>query len=79
MHESVYDKLVPRLVKVYGGVKVGDPREAGTLVGPLIDRAAFEGMQKALDESRDAGAIVHGDGRVEGASGTSKCGWRSGE
>ncbi|MBS82274.1 aldehyde dehydrogenase family protein, partial [Variovorax sp.] len=69
VHESVYDKLVPRLVKVYGGVKVGDPREAGTLVGPLIDRAAFEGMQKALDESRDAGAIVHGGGRVEGIGG----------
>ncbi len=69
VHESVYDKLVPRLIKVYGGVKVGDPREAGTLVGPLIDRAAFEGMQKALDESRDAGAIVHGGGRVEGIGG----------
>jgi len=69
VHESVYDKLVPRLVKVYGGVKVGDPREAGTLVGPLIDRAAFEGMQKALDESRDAGAVVHGGGRVEGIGG----------
>ncbi len=50
-------------------MKVGDPREAGTLVGPLIDRAAFEGMQKALDESRDAGAIVHGGGRVEGIGG----------
>ncbi|WP_395349741.1 aldehyde dehydrogenase family protein [Variovorax sp. UC122_21] len=69
VHESVYDKLVPRLVKVYSGVKVGDPREAGTLVGPLIDRAAFEGMQKALDESRDAGAVVHGGGRVEGIGG----------
>jgi aldehyde dehydrogenase (NAD+) len=51
---------VPKLAKVYGSVQVGDPREAGTLVGPLIDRAAFDGMQKALSESREIGAKVHG-------------------
>ncbi|HEX7943487.1 MAG TPA: aldehyde dehydrogenase family protein, partial [Phenylobacterium sp.] len=66
VHESVYDQLVPKLVKVYGNVQVGDPREAGTLVGPLIDRAAFDGMQKALNESRETGATVHGGQRVEG-------------
>jgi len=66
VHDSVYDALVPKLAKVYGSVQVGDPREAGTLVGPLIDRAAFDGMQKALGESREAGATVHGGQRVEG-------------
>ncbi|GER18676.1 L-piperidine-6-carboxylate dehydrogenase [Variovorax boronicumulans] len=66
VHESVYDQLVPKLVKVYCNVQVGDPREAGTLVGPLIDRAAFDGMQKALNESRETGATVHGGQRVEG-------------
>ncbi|MDO9356452.1 MAG: aldehyde dehydrogenase family protein, partial [Solirubrobacteraceae bacterium] len=55
VHDSVYDAFVPKLAKVYGSVRVGDPREAGTLVGPLIDRAAFEGMQRAIDESRSAG------------------------
>jgi aldehyde dehydrogenase (NAD+) len=66
VHDSVYDALVPKLAKVYGNVRVGDPREAGTLVGPLIDRAAFDGMQKALGESREIGATVHGGERVEG-------------
>jgi len=69
VHDSVYEALVPKLARVYGNVRVGDPREAGTLVGPLIDRAAFDGMQKALDESRAAGATVHGGGRVEGIGG----------
>lgn len=69
VHDSVYDTLVPRLAKVYGSVQVGDPRAPGTLVGPLIDRAAFEGMQKALQESREAGATVHGGGRMDGIAG----------
>ena len=64
VHESVYDQLVPRLVKVYGSVKIGDPRAEGTLVGPLIDKAAFDGMERALDEARAAGGKVHGGGRT---------------
>jgi aldehyde dehydrogenase (NAD+) len=69
VHDSVYDALLPRLAKVYGSVQVGDPRTPGTLVGPLIDRAAFDAMQRALQESRDAGATVHGGGRVDGIGG----------
>ena len=65
VHDSVYDQLVPQLVKVYASVTVGDPRTAGTLVGPLIDGAAFAGMQAALTESRQLGATVHGGERVE--------------
>ncbi len=63
VHESVYDRLVPRLRQVYSGVKIGDPRAEGVLVGPLIDKAAFDGMERALDEARAAGGTVHGGGR----------------
>ena len=69
VHDSVYDQLVPQLIKVYGNVQVGDPRTEGTLVGPLIDRMAFDGMQKALEQSRALGAKVHGGARVEGLGG----------
>ena len=70
VHESVYDQLVPQLAKVYANVQVGDPRAEGTLVGPLIDRMAFDGMQKALEQSRALGAKVHGGARVEGLGGS---------
>ncbi|WP_112662229.1 L-piperidine-6-carboxylate dehydrogenase [Microvirga flavescens] len=63
VHESVYDKLVPQLKKVYGSVAIGDPRAEGTLVGPLIDKAAFDGMERALEDARAAGGTVHGGGR----------------
>lgn len=70
VHESVYDALIPRLAKVYGSVKIGDPREAGVLVGPLIDEAAYKGMQAALSEARAAGGKVQGGEKVDiGADG----------
>lgn len=71
VHESVYDTLVPRLVKAYGSVTIGNPLEAGTLVGPLIDAQAFEKMQKALSAANAAGGTVHGGMRVnEGETGS---------
>ena len=69
VHDSIYDAFVPRLARIYGSVAIGDPREAGVLVGPLIDQAAFDGMERALGEARSLGATVHGGGRVEEISG----------
>ena len=65
VHESVYDALVPRLIKAYASVKVGNPLEEGTLVGPLIDKGAYDRMQSALDAARAAGGTVHGGEKVE--------------
>src|SRR5579859_3526679 len=60
VHQSVYDTLIPRLKQVYGSVVIGDPRDPGTLVGPLIDRNAFNAMQQTLDRLRSTGAVVTG-------------------
>jgi aldehyde dehydrogenase (NAD+) len=68
VHESVYDALVPRLIKAYGSVKVGNPLESGTLVGPLIDKGAYMRMQSALDAAKAEGGKVHGGEKVELAS-----------
>ncbi|HZZ69959.1 MAG TPA: aldehyde dehydrogenase family protein [Phenylobacterium sp.] len=65
VHDSIYDALLPRLKAAYGSVPVGDPRKAGTLVGPLIDAAAFEGQQRALADAKAAGGQVTGGGRAE--------------
>jgi aldehyde dehydrogenase (NAD+) len=48
VHESVADKLIGRLRHLFAKVKIGDPREPDTLVGPLIDEAAFEGTKNVL-------------------------------
>ncbi len=64
VHESLYDGFVASLKAAYASVPVGDPREPGTLVGPLIDEASFAAMQKALADARSAGGRVHGGDRV---------------
>jgi len=64
VHESVYDKLVPRLKAAYASVPIGDPRDAKTLIGPLIDKRSFEGQQKALEEVKALGAPITGGERM---------------
>jgi len=65
VHESVYDQIVPRLKKAYESVSVGNPLETSALVGPLIDKAAFDGMQRALKEAEANGGKVTGGKRFE--------------
>jgi aldehyde dehydrogenase (NAD+) len=65
VHESVYDQLVPRLKKAYQSVSVGNPLESTALVGPLVDKAAFDNMQKAIAEAKTQGGTVTGGERVE--------------
>ena len=48
VHESIADQFVARLRELFVRVNIGDPRDAGTLVGPLIDAAAYEGMRRAF-------------------------------
>jgi len=64
VHESIYDQLVPQLKSVYATLPIGSPLESSTLVGPLIDKAAFDGMTRALSGARDQGGTITGGGRV---------------
>jgi aldehyde dehydrogenase (NAD+) len=64
LHESLYETFLDRLKRHYAQCPIGDPLEEGTLVGPLIDRAAFEAMQASLREAKAEGAIVTGGERI---------------
>jgi aldehyde dehydrogenase (NAD+) len=66
VHDEVYERLVPRLQQIWAEVAVGNPLDDGILVGPLIDRAAFEAMQAALLRSGDEGGAVRGGERLHG-------------
>jgi L-aminoadipate-semialdehyde dehydrogenase len=63
VHESVYDTFVPRLKQAYRSVKIGHPLAEDTLLGPLVDEAAYQGMQRALGAAKELGGIVHGGER----------------
>jgi aldehyde dehydrogenase (NAD+) len=66
VHERIADELLGRLLGAYGRVPVGDPRAPGTLMGPLIDQAALDAMQRALESAREQGGHVHGGEPVTG-------------
>jgi len=64
-HADVVDELESRLADAYQSLPIGSPLAKRTLVGPLIDAAAFAGFQAALTQARaDGGRLVAGGHRV---------------
>jgi aldehyde dehydrogenase (NAD+) len=71
VHESILDDVTRRLSDAYGRLTVGDPREEGVLVGPLIDERAGVSMRAALDGALEQGGVVvcGGERVMEGVPG----------
>ena len=66
VHESMADGLIARLKAAYETLPVGDPRDDGVLVGPLIDEAAAHGFETALAQAvEQGGQMVVGGDRVD--------------
>jgi len=67
VHESRLDELKARLASAYEQVRIGDPLDPQTLMGPLIDASAIERVEAAIEAVRDAGGdILCGGERIEG-------------
>ncbi len=65
VHASIADELLGRLAAAYRSISIGDPREPGVLVGPLITGESFGRMEAALGEARsDGGEVIVGGGRA---------------
>ena len=64
VHEDVYEHLIPRLKAAYENLPIGDPLSDGVLVGPLIDRPASDGMERALEQAEAEGGAIHGGSRT---------------
>ncbi|MBK9782291.1 MAG: aldehyde dehydrogenase family protein [Anaerolineales bacterium] len=61
MQKSIAKNLTTRLVNAYKQVRIGDPLEADTLMGPLVDRSVTEEMMDAIKSAvADGGEIVAG-------------------
>jgi aldehyde dehydrogenase (NAD+) len=62
--ENVADELISALRSAFERLPIGDPLADGTLVGPLINEAAYRNMMDALDQARaDGGEVLVGGGR----------------
>lgn len=58
LHESVYQNVLDQLVGVYKQVKVGDPLEKGTLVGPLHTQVSRENFVKGISTIKSQACIM---------------------
>ena len=58
LHESIADEVITTLVDAYKQVRIGDPLDADTLMGPLTDQASVDRYMSALERARDAGGEV---------------------
>ncbi len=64
VHESIYEEFLPRLKKAYASLPVGDPLKESVLVGPLVDKGAFDRMHYALDRAKAQGGRITGGERI---------------
>jgi 1-pyrroline-5-carboxylate dehydrogenase len=64
VEDDVYDQLVEKLVDVTRAIKVGNPLEKDTFMGPVIDDSAVDRFLKAVDEVKNSGGEVYVGGHV---------------
>lgn len=55
VHSSIADRLVDRLATIYETLPIGDPRDGGTLVGPLVSEKSLKAMQHSLQAAQKQG------------------------
>ena len=66
VHERRYDEFLERFVAKVKALKVGDPADVETVIGPLIDSAQVEGIQEKIQQSLSQGATAVLRGEVRG-------------
>jgi 1-pyrroline-5-carboxylate dehydrogenase len=64
VEEGVYDSFVDKLVARTRQINVGVPTEGDVFMGPVIDRAAVERFEEAVEEARSSGGQILAGGNV---------------
>jgi acyl-CoA reductase-like NAD-dependent aldehyde dehydrogenase len=66
VERPIADELVPRLAEKTAGLKLGDPKEHDTIIGPLINERALATVKSRVDEAVSKGARVLAGGEAVG-------------
>lgn len=67
IHEAVWEELVPKMVKAYKTVKIGDPLDTSTLMGPIHSDLSLQIYEDAIKAAKEQGGkILTGGSRIEG-------------
>ena len=73
VHQNIFDRFVDRYVAKVSSLTVGDPGQATTVIGPLINAAQAEKLNRLVDEAVEQGARPVLRGTVEGDSSSLWC------
>src|SRR5438094_4274098 len=74
LHESIADKVRSKLLTAYKSLRIGNPLDRETLMGPLIDKGAVEMVQQSIARLKDEGGeILYGGERLDGAQYSGDC------
>lgn len=66
VHRSVIHELIELLKQAFDQIRIGDPREQETIIGPLIDAAAVAQYQATIQRAQELGAkVVYGGQRID--------------
>jgi aldehyde dehydrogenase (NAD+) len=66
LHKSIAGDFTERLVNAYKQVRIGDPLDENTLMGPLVNQGAIDDMMGALDQiKKSGGEILCGGNTIE--------------
>jgi aldehyde dehydrogenase (NAD+) len=64
MQKGIAQEFTSRLLKAYAQVRIGNPLEEGTLMGPLVTKGAVSDMQAGLAKIREQGGEILYGGEV---------------
>ena len=65
VEREVYDDFVAQLKEKTENIKIGDPLERDVYLGPVINDAAIETYEEAVEEARKVGTVVTGGERAD--------------
>ena len=65
VHEDIYSEFMEKLQVYFSSLKIGDPSDKSSQLGPLISEKSFNDMQKVLDSLKDKDTKIYGGNRLE--------------
>ncbi len=67
IHDAIYDELKAKLVEKTAALKMGDPKDEDTFIGPVISEGEAKRLENWINEAVDAGATLLVGGKRDGA------------
>ena len=65
IQQDIAQHFIPTLINAYQSITIGDPRDNGIHLGPLINQQAFDNMQMAIEQAtRQGGQLLYGGERL---------------